>query len=93
MNKDINSKQFIMNEIQKILLKEWDPIGVQDIPEAQDEYDAYISSIYEIIQSKQPESKLFDYLWQLETEHMGLSGNKTHTQTIARKLFELSATL
>lgn len=93
MNKDINSKQFIMSKIQKILLKEWDPIGVQDIPEAQDEYDAYIPSIYKIIQSKKPESELFDYLWQVETEHMGLSGNRKHTQTIAHKLFELSTTL
>ena len=93
MNKDINPKQPIMSKIQKILLKEWDPIGVQDIPEAQDEYDAYIPSIYKIIQSKKSESELFDYLWRVETEHMGLSGNRKHTQAAARKLFELSAIL
>ena len=93
MNKHINYKQFIMNKIQKILLKEWDPIGIQDIPEAQDEYDSYIPSIYQIIQSKKTERELFDYLWWIETEHMGLSGNRRYTQTIAHKLFELSETL
>ena len=89
MNKDVGSKQFIMNKIQKILLKEWDPIGIPDIPEAQDEYDSYIPAIYKIIQSKKPESELFDYLWWVETEHMGLSGNRKHTQAISHKLLEL----
>ncbi len=93
MSKNVRAKQFLMEEIQKILLKEWDPIGIQDIPEAQDEYDSYVSDIYKLIQSKRTESEVFDYLWGIETEHMGLSGDKKHTQTIANKLFKLSAPL
>jgi len=80
-----------MNEIQTILLKEWDPIGIQEIPEAQDEYDSYVISIYQLIDSQKSESKLFDYLWWIETEHMGLSGNRNHTKTIAHKLYMLQA--
>lgn len=93
MTKNINNKQYLLVEIQKILLKEWDPIGIQDIPEAQDEYDSYISSIYKLIKSSKTESELFEYLWWIETEHMGLSGNKTHTKAIAQKLFMLSGPL
>lgn len=93
MSKNVRTKQFLMEEIQKILLKEWDPIGIQDIPEAQDEYDSYISDIYKLIHSKKTESEVFDYLWEIETDHMGLSGDKKHTQTIAHKLFKLSAPL
>lgn len=93
MSKNVRAKQFLMEEIQKILLKEWDPIGIQDIPEAQDEYGSYVSDIYKLIQSKRTESEVFDYLWGIETEHMGLSGDKKHTQTIAHKLFKLSAPL
>jgi hypothetical protein len=29
-----------------VLMREWDPIGVADVPEAQDEYDSYISQTY-----------------------------------------------
>jgi hypothetical protein len=29
-------------EIRALLMAEWDPIGVADIPEAQTEYDSYI---------------------------------------------------
>jgi len=32
--------------IHKALIEGWNPIGVGDIPEAQDEYDSYIPSIY-----------------------------------------------
>ncbi|WP_296081977.1 hypothetical protein [uncultured Agrobacterium sp.] len=32
--------------IRKILLTEWDPIGGSDIPEAQDEYDAYADTVF-----------------------------------------------
>lgn len=93
MSKNVRANQFLMEEIQKILLREWDPIGIQDIPEAQDEYDSYVSDIYKLIQSKRTESEVFDYLWGIETEHMGLSGDKKQTQTIAHKLFKLSAPL
>ena len=46
MRKITKNKKFLLDEIQKILLREWDPIGIQDIPEAQDEYDSYIPFIY-----------------------------------------------
>ena len=93
MSKETNAKQFLWNEIQRILLRDWDPIGIQDIPEAQDEYDSYISSIYKLIQAKKSESELFECLWWIETENMGLSGNRKHTRTIANKLFKLSSSL
>ena len=32
--------------IRRILLNDWDPIGVADIAEAQDEYDSYVGKIY-----------------------------------------------
>lgn len=93
MSKNVRAKQFLIEEIQKILLKEWDPIGIQDIPEAQDEYDSYVPDVCKLIQSKKTASEIFDYLWGIETEHMGLSGDKKHTQTIAHKLSKLSAHL
>jgi hypothetical protein len=33
-------------KIREILMHEWDPIGVRDAPEAQDEYDAYVGRVY-----------------------------------------------
>lgn len=33
-------------KIREILIQEWDPIGVRDVPQAQDEYDSYIGRVY-----------------------------------------------
>ena len=75
--------------IRTILLKEWDPIGVADIPEAQDEYDAYVPGVYKRLISRASEEEIFTYLWEIETEYMGLCGNSSHTRAIAKRLIAL----
>jgi len=75
--------------IRSALLKEWDPIGVAAIEEAQDEYDAYVSTIYKMLISRKPKHEIFDYLWWLETEHMGLIGDRQATERFADRLFRL----
>jgi hypothetical protein len=79
--------------IREILLRGWDPIGIGDIAEAQDEYDTYIPGIYGRLIHRIPEQELFDHLWQIETEQMGLSGDRTKTQQAARKLLLLNTQL
>jgi hypothetical protein len=32
--------------IRELFMREWDPIGVEDIPEAYDEYDNYVGEAY-----------------------------------------------
>jgi len=75
--------------IREALLREWDPIGVAQIPEAQDEYDGYVASVYQLLVQRSPPSKIFEYLWWLETEHMGLNGDRQRTQKFAEKLARL----
>lgn len=77
-------------KIRGVLLEEWDPIGVQTIPEAQDEYDAYVSTLYAMLIARKSAQALFEYLLWLETEHMGLSADRQRTRSIADKLASLS---
>ncbi len=72
--------------IRKALLDEWDPIGVREISEAQDEYDHYVPAIYRLLVTRRPDCELIDYLWWLETEHMGLSGDRQATEAFAEYL-------
>lgn len=65
---------------------EWDPIGVAAIAQAQDEYDAYVPSIYKMLITRRTPEDLFDYLWWLETQHMGLTGDRQATELFARRL-------
>ena len=72
--------------IRLALLKEWDPIGVGDIPEAQDEYDSYVYHIYGLLIRRRPKQEIVDYLWELETEQMGLPGNWQRAEWFAERL-------
>jgi hypothetical protein len=75
--------------IRHILIRDWDPIGVGDVPETQDEYDSYIEQIYGLLIRRETKDKLFDFLWWAVTENMGLAGNRRHTQDIVDKLLQL----
>jgi len=35
--------------IRHVLMDVWDPIGVKDEPNAQDEYDGYLGGVYELL--------------------------------------------
>lgn len=67
----MNKPQLFQN-IRKILLEEWDPIGIKEIDEAQDEYDFYIPDILKMIGDGQSANDLASYLMFVEKERMGL---------------------
>ncbi len=50
----------------------WDPIGVNGIPEAADEYDSYIGGFYAMLVCRQPRQVTIDRLAYLEGDYMGL---------------------
>ena len=75
-----------MAVVRQILLREWDPIGINEVPEAQDEYDNYVLPILELLQRRASVDELFAYLWRIETEHMCLRGNRSCTMAVARRL-------
>jgi len=77
--------------IKRILLEEWDPIGISRFPEAQDEYDAYVPEVHRILSSRTGVREIFEYLWWLETKHMGLCGDRQRTEQIAEKLAALNS--
>ena len=89
MRDNLQNAQSLQKKIKEVLLKDWDPIGIQNITEAQDEYDAYVSSIYKLLISQKTENEIFNYLWWVETEHMGLIGDKQRTLAITKKLNKL----
>jgi hypothetical protein len=89
MSKYLHRAKRYHDHIRNILVKELDPIGIADVEEARDEYDAYISGLYKRLISRASEKDLFDYLWTIETETMGLKGNRSHTESIVHRLMSL----
>ena len=84
----------IQENIRQVLLHDWDPIGVQDAPEAQDEYDGYVGGVYRLLTSGASEKQVIDHLWHIETDAMGLSGlDPGKLAPVARKLRALGVGL
>lgn len=76
--------------IRSALFNEWDPIGVRDIPGAVGEYDAYVGEIYSLLAKRATAEEIFNYLWHLETGHMGLEGDRKNTESFTRRLLLLA---
>ena len=70
-------------------MNDWDPIEVKGIPEAEDEYDSYVPKIYNLLNHHESEKSVFDYLWEIETNYIGLSGNRKATKEVAKNLVTL----
>lgn len=87
MEKNIDSYERMLAIRQ--ILKEWDPIGVSSFDGAEDEYDGYIPDVDALITHKASIKEIFDYLWKIETEYMGLLGNRAATGVISERLFAL----
>jgi hypothetical protein len=90
MSKELQRAQGLHRSIKDVLLNEWDPIGVAAIPEAQDEYDAYVPTIYRLLITHRPLHELTDFLLWAQTEHMALCADRGHTEAIAERLFGLA---
>jgi hypothetical protein len=64
----------VMSEIRRVLMHVWDPIGIKEVANAQDEYDSYIGGIYHLLRSGASDERIQEHLWLLVTGTMGLSG-------------------
>ena len=73
--------------VRDFLLKEWDPIGVGDSPGAENEYNGYVDSILTLLKQGKAQEDLFNYMWWMETDHMGLDGDRATTAEKAHSLY------
>lgn len=82
----------IQLEIAKILWEDWDPVGMQDVPEASDEYDGYVGRVYRLLVSNPDPLQVAEYLYRIEVDWMGLggvAGGPGHLLPVAKKLLAI----
>lgn len=72
-----------------VLMKDWDPIGIQDVPSAADEYHAYIERFTGLLRRHASISTLAENLLRIETEEIGLAGDRGRALRVASILREL----
>ena len=83
----------IEDAIRQILLHEWDPIGIADVPEAADEYNMYIGGIYGLLASKADVARVAQHLAAIQTDRMGLPADPADVMHVARRLTALDVSV
>ena len=76
--------------IAKILMTEWDPIGVGDVPAAKDEYEAYVEPVAELLLARKSTPELSGYLLDVERKNMGLRADPERAMKVAERLLALT---
>lgn len=75
-----------VNAIHAILIREWDPIGVSDEPNAQGEYDSYIPLIYRLLKDGVADELVARYLQHIEVDLIGVLPRPDRNLEIAKRL-------
>lgn len=85
----INMNASLYARIREAVHKRWDPIGVADYSNEMGEYDGYVYNLFELLEKQPSRDQIFNFLWEAETESMGLSGDRKSTEDFADWLYEL----
>ena len=75
------------DELRAVAMEKWDPIGVSDVPEAADEYDAYLGQIARQLREGVSNAVLGSFLSQL-TDGLGLNPRREADLAAARAIRE-----
>ena len=75
------------DELRAVAMEKWDPIGVSDVPEAADEYDAHLGQIAARLREGVSSEDLAASLTRL-TAYMGLAPRPDADLAVARAMRE-----
>jgi hypothetical protein len=89
MRRDINPS--LHEQVRQAVHRHWDPIGVAAYSDDLGEYDGYIPALCALLEDNPTKARIFEYLWKVETESMGLVGDRQLTEEFADWLYSLSA--
>jgi hypothetical protein len=78
-----NRSRLIRAAIRRVFLDVWDPIGIRDEPNAQDEYDRYVGCAFELLVAGATDRQIEEYLIWI-VARMGMDGSlASHKDVIA----------
>lgn len=77
----------LYRQIDLILEKEWNPIGVSDV--VRDEYQSYVPQIFRMKQKLASAKDIAEALYRIETDYMELPGNRENCERVAKMLVTL----
>ncbi|CAM4262762.1 DUF1871 domain-containing protein [Acinetobacter pragensis] len=88
MNSEERSELFIQ-QIQNVLLHDWDPLNIRKNSSMQDEYDAYIVDVLDILEDENATAaEIAHCLQEIEHEFLGLKKPTDRAEKAAAKIWQ-----
>ena len=87
MGKNLSPEEMeLYSAIDKILWRDWDPNGVNNMPGARDEYHSYLPHIFRLTIEGKNAGQISSSLVTIIEGSIGLGSSKEHCLKIARKI-------
>ncbi len=71
MELDPKKVKRLLKEVEAVLWEDWDPIGVNDTPEAKGEYDSYAGAVFTVALRTRSAMAIAEHLISVEHVSMG----------------------
>jgi hypothetical protein len=81
------ARSALARAIEQLLMEHWDPVGVQGMADATDEYDAYADLLAR--QQWDSPAEIAEMLVSIETNNMDLAANPQRAEAAASHIFAL----
>lgn len=75
--------------LREAIHKKWDPVGIYFYSQEMGEYDGYLPNLYELLKNGGTEEDVFNFLWIIETESLGLEGDENATRQFSKLLIDI----
>lgn len=86
-------QQTLYKLVDNILWTEWDPVGINTVEAARDEYYNYLFPLMTLLLQGADEHRISVFLYQCETMDLGMKGCKHHCDEIAKRISHIRDTL
>ena len=88
MNSEERSELFIQ-QIQNVLLHDWDPLNIRKDVSMQDEYDAYIIDVLDVLEDESATAaEIARCLQEIEHEFLGIKKQTDRAEKAAAKIWQ-----
>ena len=91
MTNDENEK--LISEVDRILWEDWDPIGVNEISEARDEYSSYVFIVVRLLREGADAEQIAHHLKIIEEDTIGMTVYDDHRKRVACNLVAARASM
>ncbi|MFD0986464.1 hypothetical protein [Methyloligella solikamskensis] len=76
----------LLEQVRTVLREAWDPIGIRDVSDTEDEYEDYVPAVAKCVADGATAGEIAEALLKIERESLGLPGDPARARRVAERL-------